>query len=421
MVKVHTDKPSQRRHHRVSAPLTVTIGERVYSAMDWSLGGYRLQGYHEKVEIGDIIESDLSIPFQDFNVSFHVKSEVVFVVKERDEIAVKFQELGKRQKNILSHFLDELIRGFMTPVEDTIERIDTPVTPAPTTPDAVVGPQTPLRRRRLRSFVMIAFYIVAGIGLSTYFSTIIYANLFRIEVDSAVVAAPVEAISSAIDGRVQRLHVALNAEVERGTLLVTLEDARLEQAIDLANVGIGRAREELITIQRELVAEREALVDYESIAYNRIEQSMTDVEALEQQALAVRSKVNRLTSLFAEGWLPKSVLEEAVAELAAANSRVEKADVVVREKIELLEAVRDGRFFDGDKFVGRLTELEAAEERAKKEIELATEELLAMYAHKNRLTLSAPDDGRLVRLLKAEGNGVRRGEGVLLPATPSAG
>ena len=244
-IEMKYERPSQRRHHRVTAPLTVIIDGKRHKATDWSLGGFRLLGMEQDVTAGDTLDSVLVIPFQGFEVSFEVAARIVRRDPGTGELACAFVELGERAASILAHFVDEIVRGYMVSAEDTIQRIDVPVTPVSILPEtAQTEAARPPWRRRAKSLFMGAFYASAGLLLFGYITTVAYTEFFRLEVDAGVVSAPVEPLLATTDGRVARVHVAEGALVEAGAPLVTLEDPRLEQAIALATVRaeLSRAR-----------------------------------------------------------------------------------------------------------------------------------------------------------------------------------
>ena len=90
-VKIKRERPDQRRHHRVSAPLYVTCnGERLRAA-DWSLGGLRLEGFPAAVpDVGTEVALRLTLPFQGFDVSFDIKAEVVRNAPATGMFAVRY-------------------------------------------------------------------------------------------------------------------------------------------------------------------------------------------------------------------------------------------------------------------------------------------------------------------------------------------
>ncbi len=158
-VKVKRERADQRRHHRVSAPIFVTVDGHRLRATDWSLGGLKIDDYPGEIpSLGAEVLLHLTLPFQGFDVSFDAKSECVRSEPATRIFAVRFTVLGERERELMSHFIEELIRGSMVNVEDTIQRIDVPVTPAALQPDVSPTSQLPIRRWPVKTVVMTTFY-----------------------------------------------------------------------------------------------------------------------------------------------------------------------------------------------------------------------------------------------------------------------
>lgn len=125
----------------------VGFGEHTLRATDWSLGGLRVDGYPGPLPSpGETLDLHLSLPFQGFDVSFTCQAEVVRNDPGTRMFAVQYTVLGERERELMQHFLEELVRGAMSDVQDTIQRIDVPVTPASLEPSKPRTAAMPLRR-----------------------------------------------------------------------------------------------------------------------------------------------------------------------------------------------------------------------------------------------------------------------------------
>ena len=176
-VKIRRERPDQRRHHRVTAPLYVEVGGQSHRASDWSLGGLRVDGFDGDLPgIGSEIPLGLMLPFQGFDVSFGVKAEIVRLNRATKMFAVRFTEIGERERELMSHFIEELVRGSMVDVEDTIQRIDVPVTPASLEPDKPRLAALPVKRWPVKTVGMTGMYLVLGMMIFGYAALIGYTN-----------------------------------------------------------------------------------------------------------------------------------------------------------------------------------------------------------------------------------------------------
>lgn len=414
-MKITREKPCSRRHHRVTAPLDVEIDGMSYRAVDWSLGGFRLGTVlSDDTAPGKRVSCGVTVPFQGFNIRFDVDATVVWISVERQEIGFQFDGLGGREKELLSHFLEELVRGSMTPIGDTILRIDTPVTPVSTRPDPNPATEVPVRRWPIKTMAMTLLYFSLGAVLVGYIGLATYANFFSLEVESGVVSAPIERLVATTDGRIQSVRVAIGAKVNKDTPLIVVEDAKIEEHIALAQIRIERVRAELATNETQLSVEREKLVDYKSLAMKAVANAGARVQSLEKQCRFAHTQVARLEKLMNRGYITRRQLDEALSKLAALDGDLNSARIELRGRRDMLAAVQRGRFYTGDRFEGETKELEAEVDRFKREVTLATQELLALYEHRQRLVLRAPTDGRLLEMLKSEGSTAKRGEAIAL-------
>jgi len=199
-VKVKRERPDQRRHHRVTAPLFVDVGGWRLRAADWSLGGLRVEGFPDAVPApGAALDLHLTLPFQGFDVAFDAKAEVVRNDPDTGMFAVKFTELGERERALMSHFIEELVRGAMVDIEETINRIDVPVTPASLKPDPSPAREVPVRRWPVKTVVMTVLYILLGLVVFGYAGLLVYSNFYRLEVKTAVISAPVDVLKARAD------------------------------------------------------------------------------------------------------------------------------------------------------------------------------------------------------------------------------
>jgi len=201
-MRIEREKPCQRRHHRVKAPMKVTMPSGLsYMATDWSIGGLRLDGVKDSLpDINEELSLTLELPFQGFDIAYEVQARVVRTVEDEKTIGFEFQNLSERANDLMSHFIDDLIRGQMATVEDTICRIDIPVTPISTKPDVNPADEVPVKRMPVKLIVMSTFYTLLAVCIFGYLSILIYSKTMRMEISSAVVSAPLATIKMPMDG-----------------------------------------------------------------------------------------------------------------------------------------------------------------------------------------------------------------------------
>lgn len=424
-VTIKRERPDQRRHHRLTAPLFVKVlGHRVRAA-DWSLGGLRLEGFPGDLPcIGAILELDLALPFQGFDVAFKVAAQVVRKDLEHGMFAVRFIEVGERESELMAHFVEELVRGHMGDVDDTIQRIDVPVTPSSLKPDrpskapggANAETHEPGVKRRtvdlwpLRRLVITAFYILLGFLVVTYSGIIAYANFFRMEVSTAVITAPVETVEAQTDGRVVRTGFEPGDLVRSGDVLLNLIDGKLEHQIELAGIEVQELKAKLAYLKRRHADELERGKGFASIETKNVEQARLSLEATDASLTIAHDQHARLKTLYDKGFTTASSLDEARDRVTTLQKQLHRQRLELATRLGLAERNLGKRLYTGDDLIGNSTELEAEIRLAENTIALAQERYRANLKLRDSLAVRAPFDGTVMKLPRYDHATVRRGD-----------
>ncbi|MEO1264751.1 MAG: HlyD family efflux transporter periplasmic adaptor subunit [Pseudomonadota bacterium] len=418
-VKVRRERPDQRRHHRVTAPLFVDVAGWRMRAADWSLGGVRLEGFPDALPaIGEELDLHLNLPFQGFDVAFDAKAEVVRHEPEAQAFALKFTELGERERELMSHFIEELIRGSMVDVEDTINRIDVPVTPASLEPDASPAEQVPVRRWPVKTFAMTAIYILLGFVVFAYTAMLIYANFYRLEVQTAVISSPVDLVTSRVDGRLVWKDVAVGKAVEKGQVILDVVDTQIDREIEIAQIGINETKAKLAYVEKRYFEELQRVKSFATVETKNVEQTKLKLEALEAQLATAQMHRNRIQSLFGRGYATGVQRENAEKTVITLKKAVDQSRVELKSRVTLANDNIGRRIYTGDNVVGDLGKFEAEIDLAKRNIDLARQRLAALLRHRERFQIRAPFDGQVIKLPLANNLQVRRRDTVAIIEPP---
>jgi len=411
-MKIVRERPCQRRHHRVEAPLFVEFQGIVHRATDWSLGGLRLDHFPGTLpEVDSEVSLTLSLPFQGFEVVYPVRARVVRIVAETTTFAVEFTELGERESNLMEHFIEQLIRGSMMPVEDTIQRIDIPVTPISTQPDINPSSAIPLRRWPVKTILMTSLYMLLGLFIISYVGLMIYSNYFRLEIETAVVTVPIETSVTHVDGMVLRVDAQENQIVSAGQPLIWIEDPRLERDITVVEAEVERRRADLEQARRRLVSARGQISEYKRIDENGIKELKFEIDSLTAQRDAAVAARNRIKKLLKQGYATRRQFDEVDSKYLQVDAELNQLRVQLRERVELAE-ISGVRFYNGDRFVADLEELQSRIEFAGEQYSVAQQKLINLSAHREKLVILAPFDGILRTILKQPGSAVVKGDGL---------
>ena len=411
---IKRERPSQRLFHRVDAPLMVEIGGERLRASDWSLGGCRVYLETHDYAVGSTELLTVHVPFQGFHISFETKSTVIRAADGAGDVAFRFGELDDRQTSLLEHFIEDLLRGSMTAAEDTIRRIDTPVTPISTKPDPNPLAQTPLHRVALSRLLKFAAYAGLGVIVFGYAAFAIYMNVMKVEVRSAVVSAPIETILASTSGVITEMRTQVGSLVDPGTIMMVIEDANLEEAIERARIKISRARLDVESERDALSRARVRLGMQRDLAERDVRLAGIAVEEQRAVAAASAAAANRLAKLQQKGYATRSKLDQARAKSAGDKAALQRAREQLRSTKEFLRSTAEGSFYDGRYFRDEVAEAQNRIQNAEAQIALAEQELAALRAQRARISVRAPSRGRLVRQFKSVGSGVKRGEPIAL-------
>jgi multidrug resistance efflux pump len=415
-VKVKRERPDQRRHHRVTAPLFVGVDGTRLRATDWSLGGLRLDGYPGDLPTaGTEKEFHLTLPFQGFDVSFDVKAEVVRTGGETKTVAVRFTEIGERERELMQHFIEELVRGSMSDVEDTIQRIDVPVTPAKLEPDVKNLPDhTPLRRWPVKTVVMTGVYGLLGLAIFGYAGLLGYTNFFRMEIQTAVISAPVEIVTAKTDGQILLTKVRQGDEVKVGDVVVNVVDLELERELELADIEVQERKAQLSFLKRRHLDELDKLRGFATVEMKNVKQSKIELDSLQEQLTLAQQQYERLKGLADKGFATETKLDEARKQVISLKAQLESRRIELSSRVELADQNIGKRLYNGINLVGEASEIEDKVHLAEREIQLAEQKAKAVAKQRDREAVTAPFDGTVLELPRFNKASVRKGDTIAI-------
>ncbi|MDX2307753.1 MAG: HlyD family efflux transporter periplasmic adaptor subunit [Hyphomicrobium sp.] len=422
-VKIKRERPDQRRHHRVTAPLFVEYSGITARAADWSLGGLRVERFEGAVPAtGTEIPLDLTLPFQGFDVRFKIEAEVVRTNPAEGMFAVRYTQIGERERELMQHFIEELIRGSMVDVEDTIQRIDVPVTPAslqPDLPKAQDG-QVPVRRWPVKTVVMSGVYLALGTAVFTYASILFYSNFFKLEVESAVITAPVEAIVAHADGQVEIGALAPGQDIKSSDVILRVIDSTVEREIEIADLEVKERKAKLAYAKRRQAEELDRAKSYAAVEMKNIEQTRIEIESLMAQVKIAEENQGRLASLHSKGYTTDVKLNEAQTDVLKIRKELAIRQVELSARIDLASNNYGKRMFSGNEtigsadLIGSVKDLEAEVRLIEHEILLSQQRHISYLNQRERDAVRAPFDARVLEVRKPEGAQVKRGDVVAI-------
>ena len=410
-VNVRFGRPSQRRHHRLTAPLEVLVHGQTEPSMvlDWSTAGLRFRSNPPPMfHVEDAIMLALSVPFHDFHVSFDIQARVVRVDATNGEVAVQFVDLPARPKELLHYFADNLLRGEMAPIGGTLKRLDLPVTPPrPEAPKERVVVNS--GRRSLRPWLVGATYLSLGAALSFGLLYTLYGTIFLVSSEQAMLYAPITELIAPEDGTVSAVYVIEGDRVSPGYFLLSITSPRLEQLKSEARI---RVQETLIEERRlaELVeTELHTLVPYGDISADQVVATEARLASAQQQAALLDRQRLRLLPLRQEGLVSAQQLDQLETEAQRAQGTVAETQAELRIARVAHDAALTGQYYSANRLESRLPELRAELSAARGQVSLAKIRLQELEKQADRLTLRAPIAGQVRQVSVMTGSAVSGG------------
>jgi multidrug resistance efflux pump len=411
-VKIKRERPDQRRHHRVTAPLFVGVDGHRLKAADWSLGGLRLENFPgELPSAGAEKPFQLTLPFQGFDVSFDVKAEVVRTNPSTGMFAVRFTDIGERERELMQHFIEELVRGSMSDVEDTIQRIDVPVTPANLEPNSKAIPAgMPVRRWPVKTAVMTGIYGFAGLVIFGYAGLLGYSNFFRMEIQTAVVSAPVETVTAQADGEVLWTNLKPGDPVKAGEVVLDVLDNQLEREIEIADIAIQEKKAQLAFMKKRQADELDKVRGFANVDMKSVQQGKVELISLQEQLKLAEQTLARTKQLFDKGFATETKMDEVQKAVITLRSQIEQRRLELSSRVELADQNFGKRLYTGNNLLGQSEEAEAQVSLAENEVKLAQKRHETFLKQRQRIAVKAPFDGTILELPRLDKGSVRKGD-----------
>ena len=414
-----------QRHLWVRAPIRVQVDGTTYAVDEWSLGGVVLvqslsnalaasaaagTGGQPKLPTGALggpVALQLELPFQGFEIRFAARGEIESKSADGRRMVIAFRDLGQRERDLLSHFIEQLVRGNMVSVDETIHRLGTPLAAAEFARTVDVSSQYSKRgtfRRSLRATIMTAAYAAAGIGAVAYLGSLLYTNLFWLEAPTSTISAPVQSLVSLGDGVVTWGQFKPGDAVKSGDVVLKVADTILEREIEQAEIGIRERENKLAFLARRLENEKKRLGALAGLTTLKSAQTNAEIDSLNVKLQAAQRELRQLPA-------------GAVGPLAQVRQRI----VGLQQSIALKGLDRTARAslskdnagsleIVGQTVVGEMDNLAAQIELAEADVAIAQQRHQAYLNQRDRLAIRAPFDGIVRDLTHADLSTLKKGE-----------
>lgn len=404
-VSVRREAPSQRRFFRLTAPIWINVKGKSYRTINWSRGGFALADFNAPLGTGSQIAARAFISFQGYEISFVTQVKEVWWQRDARVAAYEFVALNEKQQEILEFFANGLISGEMAPFAEAIKRIDIPVTPIAEQPD--FDDSNGGTRTRFKRSAIAGVYLIGGLSIGTYIATSIYSTLFEINVETAVVSAPVEILRAPAGGTLEAIHAPLDKDVPSSAPILTIHDPATTEELALARISL--------EIEKSALKQKEAaLRTVRDIGSTRIEIAKSRINTLKEQLALAEKSAMRIGGLRKSGLVSETEREQAQNKVATLRAELasSKADLAIATRG--VGNSNDGRMYAALELKGDMPELEMTVQYARQRVALEEEKLKVLQARLTQTRIIAPFDGRVTRYYVSVGASVEKGQPIAI-------
>jgi multidrug resistance efflux pump len=407
-LSVAHESACERRHFRVTTPAEVEIGGAWYPTVNWSLGGFKIDGIRESAQPGNQLRIHFRIDFQGFGITFDTRAEVVRM--EGTSLAAKFIKLGERESELLRQFVAATLGGQMVPVAGVVRQINRPVANLPVANERQSAP----RKSAVRRFVIASLYILVGLATAAYALLTVAGMVTRINIETAVTSAPLEQVVSTDVGTIRELYVQPGSDIRAGQPLFRVENEVVVHNVEAARQERKSAEVDLRQAHSATEQEERKLATYRVISNDQREISAAKVKSQSAQRDEAGKEFERAKKLWEYGVISRQLYESQAATLAKEEALVEEA--ISQQKIvaESYSQTSNGYFYSGNFLVGDLQTRIAEEAAARERLTLAQAALQDALSHESQRVYRAPFDAAVMRVFKSTGMTVDRGEALIV-------
>ncbi|MEQ1672932.1 MAG: HlyD family efflux transporter periplasmic adaptor subunit, partial [Hyphomicrobium sp.] len=257
-------------------------------------------------------------------------------------------------------------------------------------------------------------YGVAGLAIFGYAGLLGYTNFFRMEIQTAVISAPIEVVKAQVDGQVLLTAIKPGDTVKAGEVVVNVIDSELERELELADIEVQGRKAQLAFLKRRHMDELEKLRGYATVEMKNVKQSKVELDGLQEQLTLAEEQYGRLKALADKGFVTSTKLDEAHKQVITLKTQLENRRIELSSRVELADQNIGKRLYNGINLVGEANEIEDKVSLAEREIQLAEQKAKTVANQRQRSAITAPFDGTVLELPRFDKGTVRKGDTIAI-------
>lgn len=263
-------------------------------------------------------------------------------------------------------------------------------------------------------YIYVLIYIIVTILLLFFVILNINAYLLNLNVTTAVVNAPIETITSPTVGLITKIYTTLGAEIKQGEPLLRIENFNLEKEMEMAALEAENAKLFIQYYKNLLINEEQRLFFYKNLGFSRLAAAKATLNLTKHNYLIRKKNLTRMQELHKKNYLSDAKWDAELAIFTQAKEKMKKALAKFELENHSLNAIEFGMYFTGNKLEGKKSDFSTEIDLANQRLALSLNKLKIFKHFANKLILVAPFDGRVVQILKSEGNNTDTSKPLLL-------
>jgi multidrug resistance efflux pump len=247
-------------------------------------------------------------------------------------------------------------------------------------------------------------YSISGFLLIIFIAILFNTYVLRLKVETAVVSASIETMTAPTNGYVTHIYVSAGKTVKKGSPLIKIENIDLERELQLARIQVDESKLTVFYYQNLLKNEQQRLNIYKKIGSSRVASAQTLVNRSKQNLIITQHTLERFNILNKKNYISAENLETARSKYISAQEELKNAQAHKQLESHSLNALKKGLYFTGNKAEGIERDLYTELNTAKKRVEINKSKIILYENLIKKLTLTAPFDAVIIRILKSTGN-----------------
>ena len=172
----------------------------------------------------------------------------------------------------------------------------------------------------------------------------------------------------------------------------------------MARVLVEESKLRVDYYQSLLINEQLRLKIYQKIGNTRVLSAQTLVNQFKQDVLTAQHNAERYTELHKKNYVSDANLEAVLSKSVNTQEALKNAQAQKKMELYSLDALDQGMYFTGTKTEGIENDLNAELEAATKKTILNEKKVKIYEELIDKLTIKAPFDGKVIKILKSAGN-----------------